>query len=291
MKNPLVSVVIPTYKREKEIVSRAVKSVLNQTYSKLELIVVDDSPNDYRGRKDVEELLEGLNDKRIRYIKHPENKGANISRNTGISNANGDYIAFLDDDDEWLPQKIQKQLEKFVDSRIGLVYCPYYVLNKGEKHLRRKIKSGNVFIDLLNENFIGSTSCIMVKKKYILEIGLFDENLPASQDYDLYLRLSKKYLIDAVDEPLLLYYEHDGERISGDPYKKLKARKYIYKKYKEEIKRYPRIESNKNLLLAQSYSEIKKNKLKWIHLFNAIYIYPLPTKRLLKTTLKIMLNK
>src|SRR5690625_2251037 len=217
MANSLVSVIIPTYKREKDIVSRAVKSVLNQTYSNFELIVVDDSPNNYKGRKSIEEFLTGLNDARIKYIKHQENKGANAARNTGIRNAKGTYIAFLDDDDEWLDQKIEKQLKRIIKSNVGLVYCSYYVLHNKEKYLRRQIKTNNVFIDLLKTNFIGSTSCVMVRKESIKDVGLFDENLLVYQDYDLYLHISRNYLIDVVDEALLIYYRHEEKKNSKNP--------------------------------------------------------------------------
>src|SRR5699024_12499967 len=79
--------------------------------------------------------------------------------------------------------------------------------------------SGYLFRDLLYSNFIGSTSCVMLDKKKLLEVGLFNETLPASQDYELYLRISKKNIINFVDEPLVIYHEHNGERISSNPYK------------------------------------------------------------------------
>lgn len=291
MKSPLVSVIMPTFKREKTTVERAVKSVLNQGCENLELIIVDDSPPDFDGRKNIEKLIINLNDNRVRYIKHDVNKGANIARNTGITNANGKYIAFLDDDDEWLPTKLQKQLKMFDNPSVGLVYSPYYIFRNGEKHVRRRVKNGHVYKELLYGNFIGSTSCVVIDKNCILDFGLFDEKLPASQDYDLYLRISKRYIIEVVDEPLILYYEHDGERISRNPLKKQEARKYIYNKYKEDIKKYPKINSDKNLLLAHSYSLSKNTKLKWKHWFCAVLSYPIPSKRLFKFTIKILSSK
>ncbi len=105
--NPTVSVIIPTYNRA-NLVSRAIKSVLNQTYQDFEIIVVDDCSED-----NTEEIVKSFNDSRIRYIKHKKNKGGSAARNTGIKRARGKYIAFLDDDDEWLPSKLEKQIMLF----------------------------------------------------------------------------------------------------------------------------------------------------------------------------------
>lgn len=292
MIDTLVSVIIPTFKREKEIVQRAVQSVLAQTYHNLEVIIVDDSPADYQGSNSIKEFLLSLNDNRILYIKHLNNRGANAARNTGIQRATGDYVAFLDDDDEWLPPKIESQIEKFNDSNIGMVYCPYFIIKNGEKKQHKTLlKSGDLFSELLRYNFIGSTSCVMIKRNCILDVGMFDVKLRASQDYDMYLRISEKYLINFVEEPLMHYHVHDGERITGDPNKKLEARKYIYSKYKEKIKKYPKIDSEKNLLLALGYSQINENSLKWKHWFKAILIYPIPSKSLIKNTFKIVFKR
>lgn len=283
----LVSVVMPTYNRSFSFIWRSINSVLSQSYTNLELIIVDDNQKGNVNKKDIETNIKGLDDERIKYIPHRDNKGACAARNTGVKNSVGNYIAFLDDDDEWLPSKVEKQLEKFKNPLVGLVYCPYFINRNNEKILRKSIKRGSLFEDLLYGNFIGSTSCVMVRKDSILEVGLFDENLPASQDYELYLRISDLYLIDVVDEPLVIYYNHQGERISGDPLKKLEARKYIYHKYKKHIEKFPKVNSEKHLLLAHSYSQIKNNRLKWKHWFRALFIHPIPTKRFLKLTYRI----
>lgn len=112
MNKSLISVIVPTYKRKPEMIKRSVDSILAQTYSNMELIVVDDSPNDYQFREDVKLFLNGY-DNRIKYIQHEKNMGANIARNTGVDYSNGKYIAFLDDDDEWLPTNFKNSIKLF----------------------------------------------------------------------------------------------------------------------------------------------------------------------------------
>src|SRR5699024_2659120 len=287
----LVSVVLTTHKRRFQVLSRAIKSELIQEYINLELIIVDDSPNDYQYKQEVATNIKAIDDKRIKYIQHRINQGACAARNTGIRCASGEYIAFLDDDDEWLPTKLQKQMGKLDNPKVRLVYCSYYIYNNGKRKLKRIIKTVNVFNNLLFTNFIGSLSCVIVNRQKLFKVGLFDEKLPASQDYDLYLRLSKHYLIESVDEPLIAYYEHDGERISGNPHKKLEAREYLYDKFKEDIQKVPKIDSEKYLLIAHSYSQINRKKLKWKYWFKAVAKHPVPSAHFLKYTIKLLINR
>lgn len=105
MEKELVSVVITTYKRRVSQIKAAIDSVLNQSHENLELIIVDDSPNEYEYRDEVKNYCENISDSRVKYIQHEKNMGACAARNTGFSNSNGKYIAFLDDDDEWVKDK------------------------------------------------------------------------------------------------------------------------------------------------------------------------------------------
>lgn len=225
MKNKLVSVIITTYKREPQMLLKAVKSVINQTYRETEIIVVDDSPSDYKYREDVRKMVKDV-DKSVVYIQHESNKGACAARNTGIKNSKGDFIAFLDDDDEWLESKLEKQMTKFADVNVGLVYCRQYVINleNGKKYIGTKpFFSGNVYEHLILDNFIGSTSFVVMRKSVIDICGMFDVDLKSAQDYDLWLRASKVCQVDYVDEPLVNYYIHSGERISGNPKNKIQG--------------------------------------------------------------------
>lgn len=133
--------------------------------------------------------------------------------------SNGYYVAFLDDDDEWLPEKIEKQIKGFTDDSIAIVYCGQISIDEiiGEKHIRKtKIQRGNVFSELIMENFIGSTSNPLIRKTCIEEVGRFDEQMQSSQDYDLCLRITQRYSVNYIELPLLNYYIHAGERISAD---------------------------------------------------------------------------
>ncbi|MBG9978581.1 glycosyltransferase family 2 protein [Ruoffia tabacinasalis] len=239
MEKNLVSVVMPTYMREPKLIKRAINSVLNQTYRSIELIVVDDSPNDYHSRPLVKEYIESFEDNRIVYIAHAKNMGANKARNTGIKLSIGEYIAFLDDDDEWLPQKIELQIKEMKsDNEIALVNCKAILFNEvtnTKRYLINEINYGYYYKELLRQNFIGSNSFVLVKKEVIDEVGLYDENLLSNQDYDLFLRIAKKHKISGVNKVLVNYYVHDGERISTNNLKQLQGRLAIFDKYYNDI--------------------------------------------------------
>jgi len=248
----MITVVITTYKRSPIILKRAIDSVINQTYKDWELYVIDDSPNDYEERKNVKKIVDDFNNSKITYIQQSKNMGACKARNRGIALAKGDFIAFLDDDDVWDKTKLEKQLDKFneLDDRYALVYCGsvYYNTKKNKFKVHDSIfKSGEVFDELIMKNFIGGASFPLIKTKVIKELGGFDEELLACQDLDMWLRISKKYYIDYVSEPLVIYYIHDGEQISTNPKKRLQGTKRKIEKYKEYLESHPK-QYNKCLL-------------------------------------------
>lgn len=243
-KTPLISIIIPTYKRAPDMIKRSVQSVLNQTYENIEVIIVDDSPADFAYRDQVEEYIESLNDRKILYVRHEKNMGANVARNTGIKHSNGEYCAFLDDDDEWFPTKLEKQIQKFNDKDVGLVYCKAVEINEktGEKrNIINEMHSGYQFKRLLKQNFIGSNSYVLISKDALETVGYYDENLPSHQDYDLFLRISKKYKIDNVPEELVKYFIHEGERISTNPERVFMGRVSLHQKFNDEIENDPEL--------------------------------------------------
>ncbi|SDI32583.1 glycosyltransferase family 2 protein [Proteiniclasticum ruminis] len=249
----LISVVIPTYKRKFETIEMALNSVLKQTYENIEILIIDDSPDDYNERKIIESKIISIDDPRIRYIKHDRNLGACAARNTGIFAAKGKYVAFLDDDDIWLVEKLRKQVDLIERLNLKMVYSSYYMVRSSNTQIHKATKKGNIYKELLLKNYIGSTSCILVETQTLRDIGGFDVNLPASQDYELYLRISKRHEIDYVDEPLMNYIIHDGERISNDSSKKIASREYIYQKYYDDFFLDKKIFAKKNLDLAKVY--------------------------------------
>jgi len=192
-----VSVVIPVF-NSKHLVE-AVESAFSQTYSKIEVIVVDDGSND-----DIRELLKNYD---ILYFRQ-ENKGPAAARNFGMTMATGDYIAFLDADDVWLPQKIEKQVELLISNPdLGFVYCDNNFITESNtiiKDYSRKIElhRGDVLLKMY-EKFMLITSALMMKTSCLAQIGYFREDLYIGEDIEYFLRLSKEYKADAVSAKLL----------------------------------------------------------------------------------------
>jgi len=205
----LISVIIPTYNRA-NLISRAITSVINQTFNDYEIIVVDDNSTD-----NTEELVKTKFKNKVIYFKHDINLGPAAARNTGIKNSTGEYIAFLDSDDEWLPTKLEKQLNAFLNLSpdYGLIYVRSLIDRNGKlvpylpfEWLPKK--EGDLFESLLRLNFI-DTPAVMIKRTVFEEVGYFDETLKCVEDYELFLRISSKFLIKHVDEFLLISHLYD----------------------------------------------------------------------------------
>ena len=208
---PAVSVIMPTFNRPDSI-AKAAKSVLDQTYPLLELIVVNDG-----GSEDTRDIIAGLNDERVRYIHLSENKGPSAARNHGIRNAAYDLVAFHDDDDLWKAEKLEKQVDALYNSALhaGFAYCEmaYHRIGEDNEVLRipattisKVRKEGYIYPELLRRNFIGGPT-ILVYKSCFNKIGYFNEKLPFFEDWELILRLAKEYEACFIPEPLYDYYE------------------------------------------------------------------------------------
>lgn len=280
----MVSAIITTYKRPPEIVKRAAQSVLGQTYKDIELIIVDDSPSSYELREDVRKMAESLG-RRVRYIQHEKNMGACAARNTGIRNARGEFIAFLDDDDEWLANKIQLQTEEMnKNPEISLVYCGWYIFYAEENRVVKpkvKFHKGYIYKKLIMDNFIGSTSFPLIRKSVFEEIGCFNVEMKAAQDYEMWLRIVRKYAVSYVKEPLVRYYVHEGEQITKNYRAKLEALERVNELNMGYLKKHPKAYSIRimKLLLFYVKFDIKKaRKYYW----KAVKLYPIPTVYLLR---------
>jgi glycosyltransferase involved in cell wall biosynthesis len=188
----------------------AIQSVLNQTYRDFEIIVVDDGSTD-----DTEKTVKSLKDERIRYIRHDKNRGAAAARNTGIKAARGEYIAFQDSDDEWLPEKLEKQMEVFRNAtpEVGVVYTGFWRIKSDAKEYipsdRISRKEGNIHKELLKGNFVSGVSAV-ARRDCFEKAGLFDESLPRFQDWELFIRFSNYCKFKYIDQPLLLAYLGPG---------------------------------------------------------------------------------
>jgi glycosyltransferase involved in cell wall biosynthesis len=203
-----VSVIVPTYDRD-DLIIRAVNSVLAQSYRPLEVIVVDDhSPTPVREILENSEVELDL----VSIHRHNNNKGGNAARNTGIEQASGEYLAFLDDDDEWAKTKIQKQIQRFHKTDAGIIYTGVSQVNNGSiAAIKTPNITGSVTANLLDGNFIGTFSTILMRQDLVDVVGYPDEDLPSWHDWDYYLRLSEETTFGAVAEPLV-YRHSDGQK-------------------------------------------------------------------------------
>lgn len=215
--SPLVSAIISTYNREKYI-EEAVRSVLDQTYANIELIVVDDHSS-----TPVAGVLNLGADNRIsiEIVRHSENRGANEARITGLERANGELVAFLDDDDWWEPDKIEKQVAAFDDSpdETGVVYTGQRLHTDSGIRFRKATAEGDLTKTFLLGNPIGGYSTVMIRREAIKEAGYPDENMSPIGDREWFLRLSENWLFKPVPEPLVNYRmdnDSGAPRLSSD---------------------------------------------------------------------------
>lgn len=207
--NKLVSIIIPTFNRAKTL-TRAIKSCLDQTYKELEILVIDDCSTD-NTRQAVEEFA----DKRVRYISHSKNSGPAASRNTGIRNASGEFLAFLDSDDEWAKNKIERQLTVFGnlstnEENVGLIFVNGY--NEAEGHVFIKGTESGIVYSPRRDAFyplrvlICPPSAWLLPRKVISNIGFFDERMYNWDDGDYLARVAYRYDIYFLNELLVTWH-------------------------------------------------------------------------------------
>jgi glycosyltransferase involved in cell wall biosynthesis len=208
---PLVSVIIPTWNRA-ALVVEAAASVLAQDYPRLELLVVDDGSTD-----DTRERLAAIGDDRLRLLVNEENLGVSAARNRGIRAAAGEFIALLDSDDLWRPAKLSRQLE-FFRHRPAAQICQtgeVWIRNGVRVNPRRRHRkySGDIFRHCLPLCIV-SPSAVMLRRSLLTAVGLFDESLPACEDYDLWLRIAARHPIYLLDEPLVVKRGGHADQLS-----------------------------------------------------------------------------
>jgi glycosyltransferase involved in cell wall biosynthesis len=209
---PLVSVIIPTYNRC-AILERAIESVLGQTFTDYELIVVDDGSTD-----ETADLLDRYRN-RVKVIRQ-ENRGVSAARNTGIRASKGELVALLDSDDSWLPNKLERQVA-FFDACPEALICQTEEIwvrngrrvNPKKRHLKY---SGMIFEKTLPLCLV-SPSAVMMRRSLIKEVGMFDETLPACEDYDLWLRITWKHPVHLIDTALIVKHGGHADQLSSMP--------------------------------------------------------------------------
>lgn len=246
-----VSVVVPTYNRA-NVIGRALRSILEQTYSDYEVIVVDDGSTD-----DTESVVNAINDARLRYIPLSENQGVAHARNVGIREAACDYIAFLDSDDEWLPDKLQLQMEEMekLDDSYGMVYCRMggWTRDGSSRFVcpvldwKQEVLAGNIFHSLLFRNVIGTPS-MLVRRECFEEVGGFKEALHCLEDWEMILRIAKRWKIGFVDKILVEVHKSEGSVTTNMAWH-LITRCYMVSLYREEMSRLRMLDSVKEEIL------------------------------------------
>jgi glycosyltransferase involved in cell wall biosynthesis len=207
--NPSVSVILPTYNREK-LLERAIRSVCLQTIDDLELIIIDDGSTD-----NTPQRIAGITDLRIKYLRCEQNMGQNHARNLGIEYSLGEYIAFLDSDDEWLPDFLQEVITKFRSNlNFGAVYSQAFAQKRnGERYVSHPCNlEGDVYRSALTLGYLSHMITLVVKKECIKQIGLFDETLTVCEDNDICLRIAKKNQFGLIQKPLAVIHEDAGEK-------------------------------------------------------------------------------
>jgi glycosyltransferase involved in cell wall biosynthesis len=263
---PFISVIIPTYNRA-HLVTDAINSVLDQTYSNFELLVVDDHSKD-----NTEEVVKSYDDPRVQYLINERTKGAQGARNTGLFVAKGEWIAFLDSDDVWLEDKLKiqlvyldKQNEDVVGLSTGIAKYDF-----GNEKITRKnipIKSSFTTKELLYKNYLGAGfSSFICKKEEAIEIGGLDEDFPAMQDMDFYIRLSQVGEIHAITDVLIYVRESNEDRISDNYDAKKDSSVLLLQKHKSKIGNCLRL---KNRSISRIYLYLFLNKnirvMKYLH--------------------------
>lgn len=233
----MVTVIIPTYKRANNI-EQAINSVLNQTYQDLEVIVVDDNNPDTIYREEMIKTMEKYsNIPKVKYLKHEKNKNGAAARNTGIKEAKGDYITFLDDDDYFLPDRLKilvETLEK--EKKYNGAYTETVLVKRGKIVSGSNAKkSGNLKKDLLLNRFsFGTGSNMFFRANALKEINGFDEKFLRHQDIECMIRFLRKNEIIGVEKVLVIKCQDDRSN-EPDFYKYKKIKEVYFESFKEDI--------------------------------------------------------
>jgi len=252
---PKVSVIIPTHNRA-EFLRSAITSVLNQTLQDFEIVIIDDASKDH-----TQEVIANFNDARIKAIHNQFSKGDAGTRNIGVINSNGEYIAFLDDDDEWLPEKLKIQTCLLDNSppEVGGFCTHSYIIETESGRVSSVFNPERS--DLTKENFI-RTSSILLRRECFEQCGLFDESMPTSSDYDMWIRISKKFSFEIIKTPLVRYRINENS-LTFNYDKMVIGREILFEKHDKFFKQNPKEYSREYLQIGVLYcykGEIKKGR-------------------------------
>lgn len=251
---PLVSVIIPTHNRA-GMLRCSVESVLNQSFQDFEILIISDGSID-----NTPHIVASFNDPRIRFFEHEVSKGASAARNTGLRAAKGKYIAFLDDDDEWMENKLVVQADLLEKSppEVGLVYgWMEYFCDGKSTGVRKPELRGDIFQHMLDKQAITNSSSVMIKRSVVDKVGYFAENLPRGNDGNYWRRITKHFHVDFVPEILAKIHVGHMERISTNTRNSLlnaiKAKESQLETFADDYKKYPKSHSAVQLQVYSIY--------------------------------------
>ena len=263
MTRPLVSVIVPTYNRP-EMLADCLRSILHQTYPNVEIIVVND------GGVDVKKIIDSLNrQNKITSLEHPANRGMAAARNTGIAVARGKYLAYLDDDDSYLPHHIETLVSFLENNDCKVAYTDAHRAHiktiNGRDTVQRLDVPYSIDFDsnrMLIQNYI-PTLCVMHEKKCLDATGSFDEDLTVLEDWDLWIRMSRRYPFAHVKIITCEFvWRTDGKTMSSGRRKEFwRTVEIIYKKYRHLAEDNPRVRESqraylRNVKIVSSLSKI-----------------------------------
>lgn len=277
---PLVSVILPTYNRA-YCISPAIESVLRQTHTNLELIIVDDCSTD-----NTTQILGEIDDPRLRVIRHEHNRGAAAARNTGIAAARGELIAFQDSDDEWCISMLARQLARRADLGPGyeVSYCAKVVHgrddhgNFGPRYAAyvppadRKVVEGDV-LDEVFQNAIASTQTIVVTKRLLDAVGGFDESLKVGIDWELTVRLARQSKFAFIEDPLVMTRLMD-DSITHRRLDSVHTIQTVMNKHRDLLDRGGKVRAAKEFQIARVYQRGGQFRQAVPHLMRAIAAQP-----------------
>jgi glycosyltransferase involved in cell wall biosynthesis len=286
---PQVSVIIPTYNRS-EFLRVAVGSALTQTLQDLEIIVVDDA-----SEENTEEVISQFDDKRVRLIRHETNQGVSAARNSGVMNSRGKYIAFLDDDDEWFPEKIERQWDLLEKSpkTVGVVYTGWVGADAATGRIIYNLApshKGDIFEVMVLQDSLAPTSSFFVRKECFEKVGLFDIELQYGEDFDMWLRIAREFQFDYLKEPLVRYSIPDNKKqsLSSNYELRIKVGEAQVKKYAGIFALHSKHYSRRYLDLGVLYcytSNVSKGRAAFI---KAIKIWPFEPRSYFNLTLSLL---
>jgi glycosyltransferase involved in cell wall biosynthesis len=246
-----VSVVIPTHRRPM-LLAAAIRSVLAQSFQDFEIVVVDDASRD-----NTEDVVRAFGDPRIRYIAHRTNWRVGAARNTGVLNSRAPLIAFLDDDDEWLPEKLERQIALLDRCApvTGIVYTGFQKIERSSGEVLSTVtpsKEGHILHELCLVNCVGTASTVLLRRECFDEVGLFDEGIDFGEEYDMWIRIARSFDFRYIAEPLVRYSVHDNRlsRSYGTIVRGLEAQ---LRKYANFFSIYPDGVSRRYLTLGSMY--------------------------------------